>query len=88
LAKTVTKPGHLDRQRVDPPRAQSNPRLGCWKKGIVEVLAPYSPELNRIEKLWWLMSTAGWRSRRTKVELEHTVNHILTNFGSQFKMAF
>jgi hypothetical protein len=27
-------------------------------------------------------------TRRTKVELEHTVNHILTNFGSQFKMAF
>ena len=60
------------------------------KKGItLKFLPPYSPELNRIEKLWWLMKQR-WMAltRRTKDELEQTVNHILTNFGSQFKMAF
>ena len=52
----------------------------------MKFLPPYSPEINRIEKLWWLMKHR-WMSlpRRTKVELEQTVNHILTN---QFKMAF
>ena len=55
----------------------------------MKFLPPYSPEINRIEKLWWLMKHR-WMAltRRTKVELEQTVNHILTNFGSQFKMAF
>ncbi len=60
------------------------------KKGITLKFLPlYSPELNRIEKLWWLMKHR-WMAltRRTKIELEHTVNHILTNFGSQFQMAF
>jgi transposase len=49
----------------------------------------HGPELHRIEKLWWLMKRR-WMAltRRTKVELEQTVNHILTHFGSQFKMAF
>ena len=52
----------------------------------MKFLPPYSPEINRIEKLWWLMKHR-WMAlpRRTKVELEQTVNHILTN---QFKMAF
>jgi transposase len=60
------------------------------KKGItLKFLPPYSPELNRIEKLWWLMKHR-WMAltRRTKAELEHTVNHILDNFGSLFKMEF
>ena len=34
------------------------------------------------EALRWMALT-----RCTRVELEHTVNHILTNFGGQFKMA-
>ena len=80
--------GHLDRQRVDPlcARDQAALRLLEKKSITLKFLPPYSPEINRIEKLWWLMKHR-WMAlpRRTKVELEQTVNHILTN---QFKMAF
>jgi hypothetical protein len=52
-------------------------------------LSPYSPELNRIEKLWYLMKHR-WLAlkRRTVQELEHDVCHILENFGTLYKMAF
>jgi transposase len=60
------------------------------KKGVtLKFLPPYSPELNRIAKLWWLMKYR-WMAltRRTKEELEQAVDHILTNFGAEFKMKF
>ena len=68
-------------------RVRSSP---LEEKGItLKFLSPYSAELSRVEKSWWLMKQR-WMAltRRTKVELEQTVNHILTNFGSQFQMAF
>jgi transposase len=92
LAKTVTKTLVILIDNASIPRVRAiQPALRLLeKKGItLKFLPPYSPELNRIEKLWWLMKHR-WMAltRRTKVELEHTVNHILTNFGSEFKMAF
>jgi len=52
-------------------------------------LPPHSLELNRIETLWWLMKHR-WMAltRRTKEELEQAVDHVLANFGGQFKMEF
>lgn len=52
-------------------------------------LSPYSPELNRIEKLWYLMKHR-WLAlrRRDTQELERDIRHILDNFGSIYKMAF
>ena len=92
LAKTVTKPLVIliDNASIHRARAIQPALRLLEKKGItLKFLPPYSPELNRIEKLWWLMKQR-WMAltRRTKDELEQTVNHILTNFGSQFKMAF
>jgi hypothetical protein len=87
LAKTVTQPLVIliDNASIHCARAIQPALRLLEKKGItLKFLPPYSPELNRIEKLWWLMKHR-WMAltRRTKVEL-----HILTNFGSQFKMAF
>jgi transposase len=92
LAKTVTKPLVIliDNASIHRARAIQPALRLLEKKGItLKFLPPYSPELNRIEKLWWLMKHR-WMAltRRTKDELEQTVNHILTNFGSQFKMTF
>ena len=52
-------------------------------------LPPYSPELNRIEKLWHLMKYT-WMSvkSRDSKTLEADVDEILDNFGSKYKLAF
>ncbi len=52
-------------------------------------LPPYSPELNRIEKLWHLMKYTWMsvKSRNTKT-LEADVEEIFNNFGSKYKFAF
>lgn len=52
-------------------------------------LPPYSPELNRIEKLWQQMKYV-WMSvkSRTIDILDQDVSLILDNFGTDFKLAF
>ena len=52
-------------------------------------LPPYSPELNRIEKLWHLMKHT-WMSIkcRDSEELEQDVDEILNNFGTKYKFSF
>jgi hypothetical protein len=92
LAKTVTKPLVIliDNASIHRARAIQPALKMLEKKGItLKFLPPYSPELNRIEKLWWLMKHR-WMAlaRRTKAELEQAVDHILTNFGAEFKMKF
>ena len=60
------------------------------KQGLtLYFLPPYSPELNRIEKLWhktkhtWM----GVKCRNSQM-LEADVSHILDNFGSAYKLDF
>lgn len=52
-------------------------------------LPPYSPELNRIEKLWHLMKHT-WMAvkHRDPSTLEADVDEILNNFGTTYNMAF
>jgi hypothetical protein len=52
-------------------------------------LPPYSLELNCTETLWRL-SKQRWMAltRRTKEEMEQAVDHVLVNFGGEFKMKF
>jgi transposase len=60
------------------------------KEGVtLYFLPPYSPELNRIEKLWHLMKYS-WMSvkSRTSQILEEDVDEILNNFGSKYKFSF
>lgn len=52
-------------------------------------LPPYSPELNRIEKLWQQMKHVWMAVKcRTTQVLNEDVSHILDNFGGEFKLAF
>lgn len=60
------------------------------KQGVtLYFLPPYSPELNRIEKLWHLMKYT-WMSVkcRDSQTLETDVGDILDNFGSKYKFSF
>ena len=52
-------------------------------------LPPYSPELNRIEKLWHKMKYTWMEvKRRDRETLEADVVNILDNFGTQFNLSF
>ena len=52
-------------------------------------LPAYSPELNRIEKLWQQMKYVWMDVKsRTIDTLNEDVAHILDNFGTDFKLAF
>jgi transposase len=59
-------------------------------KGVtLYFLPPYSPELNRIEKLWHKMKYTWMEAkRRDKETLEADVVNILDNFGTQFNLSF
>ena len=92
LVKSVTKPLVIVIDNASIHRARAiQPALKLLeKKGITfKLLPPYSPELNRIEKLWWLMKHR-WMAlaRSTKAQLEQAVDHVLAHFGTQFKMEF
>ena len=60
------------------------------KQGVtLYFLPPYSPELNRIEKLWHLMKFTWMTAKcRDRIQLETDVDDILDNFGSKYKFAF
>ena len=52
-------------------------------------LPPYSPELNRIEKLWHKIKYTWMELKcRTAETLEADVAHILDNFGGEYKLRF
>ena len=52
-------------------------------------LPPYSPELNRIERLWHMMKYIWMapKCRDTKA-LEADIENILSNFGTKFCFSF
>jgi len=52
-------------------------------------LPPYSPELNRIEKLWHLMKHTWMAVKcRNSANLENDVTEILNNFGTKYTFDF
>jgi transposase len=60
------------------------------KKGVTFCfLPPYSPELNRIEKLWHLMKFTWMPVKyRDQETLKADVEEILDNFGYKYKLSF
>jgi transposase len=52
-------------------------------------LPAYSPELNKIERLWHKMKYTWMAAKRRDADtLEADVEHILSNFGSAFQFGF
>lgn len=91
------------RQQVDKPltvildnasihTAKSIAPLTAWlaKHGVTLYFLPaYSPELNRIERLWNKIKYTWMAVKcRTAKELEADVGHILENFGTTYKFDF
>lgn len=80
----------LDKACIHTARAIA-PYLELFKgRGVTLYLLPaYSHELNRIEKLWYLMKHS-WPAltRRDTRTLETDVDCILNNFGTTYKMNF
>ena len=60
------------------------------KQGVnLHFLPAYSPELNRIEKLWHKMKYTWMEVKcRDSATLEADVSHILDNFGTEYKLSF
>lgn len=92
LKKRVEKPLTLilDNASIHKSRAIEPIMKLLHSQGVtLYFLPPYSPELNRIEKLWHLVKYT-WMSPRHRDArtLEDEVGEILDNVGSRYKMAF
>ena len=89
LRQQVSKPLTVILDNASIHKAKSiQPLLTLLKKQGVTLyfLPPYSPELNRIERLWHTDKAAV--KCRTAKELEADVGHILENFGTTYKFDF
>lgn len=80
----------LDNASIHKAKA-TKPIMNLLKKQGVTLyfLPPYSPELNRIEKLWHLMKYT-WMSVKCRDSqvLEDDIDDILDNFGIKYKFSF
>lgn len=92
LAQHVGKPLTVILDNASIHKAKAiEPLLEVLKqKGLtLYFLPPYSPELNRIEKLWHKMKYQwmAFKARDPKT-LEADVDKILTGFGSDYRLTF
>jgi transposase len=80
----------IDNASVHRSRKVSENMIELEKKGIkLYFLPPYSPELNRIEKLWQQMKYVWMSAKcRTLEMLDADVGYILENFGQNFNLKF
>jgi transposase len=90
LLKTVAKPITviLDNASVHTARAIQHELVWLQEQGLtLYFLPPYSPELNRIEKLWYLIKHKWLTFKARDPEtLEEDVNHVLDNVGSIYRV--
>jgi hypothetical protein len=75
------------------PQGEGNPASAGFPEGqkglTLYFLPPYSPELNRIEKLWHKMKYEWMAFKaRSATTLEADVDKMLTGFGSDYRMTF
>ena len=92
LKKGIEKPMTIILDNASIHKANAiQPALELLKKQGVTLyfLPPYSPELNRIERLWHLMKHTWMSVKCRKPQaLEEDVGDILTNFGTKLKFQF
>ena len=80
----------LDNASIHKAKLLEERRARLAQKGLtLHFLPPYSPELNRIEKLWHKMKYEwmGFKAR-TAASLEEDVVKILAGFGTEYQMTF
>jgi transposase len=80
----------LDNASIHKARANQAIMNFLEKQGVCfYFLPPYSPELNKIERLWHKMKYT-WMApkQRSASVLEADIDEILDNFGTKFKFSF
>lgn len=80
----------LDNASIHTSKVMENVMEALKEKGVSFYFLPaYSPELNRIERLWHKIKYT-WMSakRRDKMVLEQDVTEILDGYGGNFKFDF
>ena len=92
LRQQVGKPVTVILDNASIHKAKSTRVFTQWlaKQGVTLYFLPaYSPELNRIERLWHKIKHTWMAVKcRTAQELEADVGHILDNFGTTYKFDF
>ena len=92
LNKQVTKPLTviLDNASVHTSRAIAPLMAVLRRQGVtLYFLPPYSPELNRIEKLWHLVKHRWMAPKHRDAQtLENEVGEVLDAVGTRYRMAF
>ena len=92
LRQQVSKPLTVILDNASIHKAKSiQPLLALLKKQGVTLhfLPPYSPELNRIERLWHKIKHTWMAVKcRTSSQLQADVEHILDNFGTTYPFDF
>ena len=92
LKSQVDKPLTIVLDNASIHTAKSTRRFVRWlgKQGVTLYFLPaYSPELNRIERLWHKIKHTWMAAKcRTAPVLEADVGHILDHFGSTYKFEF
>lgn len=80
----------LDNASIHKARAEKHIIKHLESQGLtLYFLPPYSPELNRIERLWHKMKYTWMAVKcRDSKQLEEDVDDMLSNFGTKFKFAF
>jgi transposase len=80
----------LDNASMHRSKKLSEHMIELEKKDIrLYFLPPYSPELNRIEKLWQQMKYVWMSAKcRTLEMLDADISYILENFGQNFNLKF
>lgn len=92
LQQQVAKPLTVILDNASIHTAKANRPFIQWlaKQGVTLYFVPaYSPELNRIERLWHKIKHTWMAAKcRTAPVLETDVGHILDNFGSTYQFDF
>ena len=92
LKEYVGKPLTIILDNASIHKSRANKRIMDYLKseGVTfYFLPPYSPELNRIERLWHMMKYTWMPAKcRNKHELEKDVDDILSNYGKKYKFSF
>ncbi len=92
LHKHVAKPITviLDNASIHKAKSERHIIEDLKKKGVtLYFLPPYSPELNKIERLWHKMKYTWMAPKcRDATTLKTDIDEILSNFGSKFTFGF
>ena len=80
----------LDNASIHKAKSEKDIHRHLNKNGVtLYFLPPYSPELNKIERLWHKMKYTWMAPKcRDSAALEADIDSILSNFGSDFKFGF